>query len=319
MHRDLTVVFLFSGQGSHYRGMGIELFQQHAVFKRSMEECDAIMRRHLQVSLIDELYYNNSPDFTELIITHPAIVAVELSMFRIMEQLGVKADITCGNSLGEFAAAAACGIWSPETAMEAAIEQAKAITRNNTEGGMMAVNCTRDAAIDADYTKFGLYLSSDNFNGHFSVAGTKADLQAYKATLVDKNTFPLAVSYPFHSPLLDPAKQEFMYYMHRISPLAAPSNTFISGVECVLKEAVRPEYFWQAVSQYSSFPKLIQYIEQWAPCLYIDLGPSGSAATFAKYSLSAGSGSYTFPLMTPYKNEMQRLGFLETMFEIKRN
>jgi len=114
--------------------MGQKLFEQNAVFRNSLEQSDSIVQKHLSRSLINELYNINQPIFDDLLITHPAIVAVEIAMYKVLQSMSVKPDYVVGNSLGEFAAAVVSGIWSAETAIEAAIEQAKAIVHNNITG-----------------------------------------------------------------------------------------------------------------------------------------------------------------------------------------
>src|SRR5690242_15974263 len=124
-----NMVFLFSGQGSQYRGMGSSLFKNNAVFRRSIEQSDAIVQQLLGRSLINELYFISNPVFDDLLITHPAIVAVEIAMWQVMNDMGLQPAYVTGNSLGEFAAAVASGVWSAEHAVEASVEQAKSVVR----------------------------------------------------------------------------------------------------------------------------------------------------------------------------------------------
>ena len=105
--------------------MGKTLYDSNPSFSKSLNQSDAFVKQHLGRSIIEELYHNTHESFDDLLITHPAIVAIELAMLEVMKDLGIIADYVSGNSLGEFAAGVAAGIWTTEMALEAAVEQAK--------------------------------------------------------------------------------------------------------------------------------------------------------------------------------------------------
>ena len=315
MHSNLKIVFLFSGQGSQYRGMGRKLFEQNAVFRNALEQTDSIVQKHLSRSLINELYNINQPIFDDLLITHPAIVAVEIAMYKVLQSMSVKPDYVVGNSLGEFAAAVVSGIWSAETAIEAAIEQARAIVHNNITGGMLAVIHQKTKDVEDIYLKHNLFLAADNFDGHFTVSGTVQDLDAFQAELNKLNIqfLRLPVAVPFHSPLMEGGRNGFIYYMNNVSFLSETKSGFISGIKYEALNELPEDYFWNVVSKYTNFSKLVNYIEIKGPCLYIDLGPSGTSATFVKYNLTTTSSSQTFQIMTPFKREEQQLELLKKL------
>jgi len=309
--------FLFSGQGSQYRGMGKWLFEHNPVFRDTIEQSDLQVRRLLNRSIIDELYGIQRSTFDELLITHPAIVAVEIAMYKVMQDMGITPDYCSGNSLGEFAAAVASGVWSAETAIEASVEQAKAIVKNNRGGGMLAVIHKRTKDMELLYRKHDLVLASDNFDGQFTLAGTIQNLDLFKSGLIDRGIqfLVLPVAFPFHSPLINDARDDFVYYLSGISSLSSPPPIFVPGIMPEEAGELPVNYFWNVVSEYTDFPATVRYIESKGPCLYIDLGPSGTSASFVKYNLSPASSSQTFQIMTPFKGEGQRLKILRDLLD----
>ena len=312
------IVFLFTGQGSHYRGMGDWLFRNNTVFRQSLERSDAIVRQQLNRSLIEELYFVKSPSFDELLVTHPSIIAVEVAMYDVlMHDLGIRYDYVAGSSLGEFAAAAASGVWMPETAVEAAIEQAKSICREEGEGGMLAVIHTRNRELEALYHTLHLFLAADNFDGHFTLTGRKHDLDCCQVELnrMGIDSMRLAVAHPFHSPLIGEMRGGFDYYIGTLSSLARPGKGFVSGLLCEEADRLPAGYFWDVVSGYMDYRRVIRYMESKGPCLYVDLGPSGTGANFARYNIGAGSLSRTCPIMSPFKREQEQLVQLKKMLE----
>lgn len=315
--KDMKIVFLFSGQGSHYRGMGKTLFDNNTVFRDSLKQSAEIVEKHLHRSLIDELYKIKSREFDDLLITHPAIVAVEIAMYHMLQAMNIKSDYVTGYSLGEFAACVASGVWSPAMAIEACIEQAKCIVRNGVPGGMVAVICPRTEHVEQLYRSHNLHLAADNFQGHFTLSGCVADLEVFQKALdnVGYQSLRLPVSFPFHSPLIDDARHGFSYYMNSITPLSNPAAGFISCLKCEELKILPENYFWDIASEYTNFPNLVKYTENKGPCLYIDLGPSGTMASFVKYNLNAGSLSQTFPIMTGFGREENQLEALQKLMD----
>lgn len=316
--RDLRIVFLFSGQGSHYRGMGQSLFEHEPVFRSVMEKAEQIVQKQLNRSLIHELYTKKQPDFDDLLVTHPAIVAVEIAMLRLLESMGIRPDYINGNSLGEFAAAVAAGAWTEEQAMEAAMEQAKSIVRNDVCGGMLAIFSPNTEEARQIYSSYDLFLAGDNFHGHFTVSGTAHNLDRFQRELDRRGVQfqRLPVCYPFHSPLIDGSESGFIYHMSNMPDLVVPHPGFISGITGEKLSVLPSNYFWHVARHYTHFPKVVGYTESKGACLYMDLGPSGTSATFVKYNLSTSSRSRSFPIMTQFRKERQQLETLKKMLDI---
>ena len=314
----LKIVFLFSGQGSQFSGMGESLFEHNATFKNCVEQSDAVIRKRLNRSLIDELYAAKEQPFDDLLMTHPGIVAVEIAIYRVLQEMGITPDYVCGSSLGEFAAGVVNGVWTAQMAIEASIEQAKSIVRNSSSGGMLAVMNKRGKDMQYLYSKHKLYVAADNFDGHFTLAGPAQSINAcqYELSHMGIPFQRLPVNYAFHSPMIE-GELEFAYYMAATPFLSNPKAGFISGIKCKESNSLHGNYFWDVVTRYIDFKKIIHYIECRGPCLYVDLGPSGSAANFVKYNLSPVSRSQTFQIMTPFKREREQLKALQKMIELQ--
>lgn len=314
---DKRIVMLFSGQGSHYRGMGQQLYEQHVIFRRSLEKSERIIQRMLHRSIIKELYHEQ-PDtpFDDLLITHPAIVAVEIALYDTLKALDIVPVCVSGNSLGEFAAGVAAGVWTTEAAIEAAVEQAKSILRYDIEGGMLVV-LTEKENVWPLYEHYDLYLAADNFPGHFTLAGTAVQLDLFQVELsLNGISFVrLPVACPFHSPLIDMARSDYTLYTACSVTLNKPEISFVSGYIGKEQPALTADYFWNAVSRFSSFSHTVRATEAHGPCFYIDMGPSGASATMFKYNLPASSGSDIFQIMSPFKREMEQLKKLQAMIQ----
>ncbi len=311
---DYKIVFLFSGQGSQYRNMGKELYLNHPIFKRSIQKSDLIFQKHLQRSLIEELYYNNNLIFDELLITHPAIVAIEVAMIEVMDSCNIYPDYVLGQSLGEFAAGVASKVWSSDSAIKAAIEQAKSLVRSGITGGMMSVINSESHRNLEIYKRYNLYLGMDNFRGHFTVSGELSDLKCYEEILKEEKISysHLPVRVPFHSPLIEKGLNDFLYSIPNEVMLTKPNIPYLSNISNDFLSQVDYEYYNQVTSTYSNYSKSIHLLEERGPCLYIDLGPSGTNATFVKYTITKDSLSCTQSIISHFGNELENLKKLQS-------
>lgn len=316
--KNQKIIFLFSGQGSQYRGMGQILYEENNVFRTSLERSEIIIQRLLNRSLISELYYSKDKNFDDLLMTHPAIIAVEIAMYEVLQSMGVTPDYIFGNSLGEFAAAFVCKVWDLDTVIRFSIEQAKAIVQSGLEGGMLAVMDFEKKLKKNYYLNYDLFLASDNFEGHYTLSGSVKNLDNFQLHLSEKNIsfFRLPVKIPFHSSLLINELSHFKYRTITDFSLSNPSSEFVSGLKGEKMDTISVNYFDEAVSLYTNYTKTIEYLEEKKPCIYIDLGPSGTSSTFAKYNLDPKSNSITFQIMSPFKKELERLRELKETLQL---
>jgi bacillaene synthase trans-acting acyltransferase len=310
-------VFMFSGQGSQYFQMGRELFEGNETFRGWMVRLDEIARRSSGRSVIDTLYSDGrgkGDPFDRTLLTHPAIFMVEYSLAQCLNHAGVWPDLVLGVSLGSFAAAAVAGFIDVEDALSAVIRQAMALEEWCEPGGMTAV--LADPALFAeDFLGGRAELAAVNFSSHFVVSARRTELAEIEAALKKQNvTYQrLPVSVAFHSRWIDKAKAPFESFMRSIRckegrlPLACCDQTAIlSGLP--------DDYFWNVVRHPIRFRETTARLEQQGAHRYIDVGPSGTLATFLKYGLPAATMSTVHAILTPFGADQKNLKAVSASF-----
>ncbi|KAJ8514907.1 hypothetical protein ONZ45_g7609 [Pleurotus djamor] len=138
------LVFIFSGQGPQYPGMGIELFDAFPVFRESILASDRTHKSVTGRSLLDDygLFSPSSPcplsGTWPVEVTLPAIAAFQMAIFDLLLDIGIKPDVVMGHSAGETAVLYASGAGSQAMAMEIAIARGQAFASIEHQGGTMA-------------------------------------------------------------------------------------------------------------------------------------------------------------------------------------
>lgn len=302
------VVWMFSGQGSQYPGMGRELYDQEPIFRESLERCDRITRPWLRVPLLEVLFDPHlAADSADTRITHPAIFAVQYALARALLARGHTPDILLGYSLGEFVAQLVAETIPLETGLELLHRHASLMETATPEGGMLAVLDSPDAVhrIMGDIPE--LWIAAHNFENHCAVAGTTRAVDELQRRLeAQQATYQrLPVRRAFHCPLMDAAAPTFRGHLAGIRA-GPPRFEIVSAATG--GRSIGVEGMWPATRQPVEFLRTVRNLDAtYAEGLtYVDLGPSGTLATFVKY-LRPRAGSAWYPIMTPWGGALKNL------------
>ena len=168
------VVFVFSGQGSQWFGMGQRLYMEEAVFRDALDTCDHAIRTHLGQSILDDLFADRAwSRLDDIDVVQPAIFAVQVALASLWNAWGVKPDAVIGHSMGEVAAAHIAGALSLDDATRVICARAQLLRRASGRGAMLTAEISptearrivdgtnRDVAIAATNSHQTTVLSGD--------------------------------------------------------------------------------------------------------------------------------------------------------------
>lgn len=206
----MSRAYVFPGQGSQFPGMGKELYESNARAKELFDEADRI----LGFSLSGTMFEGTEEDLKQTRITQPAIFLHSV-VSAICLGDGFRPDMVAGHSLGEFSALTATGCLGFEDGLRLVYARAMAMQAcgEKVPGSMAAIIALDDRTIEEICSRIEGIVVPVNFNspGQVVISGEKEAVKEACAKLKEagaKRALPLPVGGAFHSPLMEPARQE---------------------------------------------------------------------------------------------------------------
>ncbi|MFD9984924.1 type I polyketide synthase [Streptomyces massasporeus] len=230
---DKDVVFVFSGQGAQWAGMGRGLYRTSPAFRRALDACDGAVRRELGWSLVDRLLSDDSEFPTDVAIVQPALWAMQVALAAAWRERGVDPGLCMGHSMGEVAAAHVCGALSLDDAAAVICRRSRLMQRAAGHGAMLAVELSADRARRyAEPHGESVCVAAENAPGTTVLAGDPGPLAALRAELEESGVLCRAVkvNVASHSPQMDALREDLLRELAGLSP-ASGTTRMVSSVD----------------------------------------------------------------------------------------
>nr|WP_240807311.1 type I polyketide synthase [Polyangium spumosum] len=271
-------VYVFSGQGSQWAGMGRQLLAEQPVFRAAVEEIDALLSRHARFSLVEEMSaHEERSRLGETEIAQPAIFAIQVGLARLLGSWGVTPGALIGHSVGEVAAAHLSGALSLEEAVRLVALRARIMQKATGHGRMAWASLPpEDAAATIAGRETRVSIAAVNDPVSVVLSGETAALEAKLGELAARgvSTRPLRVKYAFHSPQMEPLAQELAEGLGRVDARvnSVPMISTVTGAR-IAGELLDARYWQRNVRETVDLLRAVETALAEGYNLFVELGP----------------------------------------------
>lgn len=208
----MKTAFVYPGQGAQYVGMGQDLYEKYPEIKELYSQANGI----LGIDIAEISFSGPEEKLKQTYITQPAIVVHSIAAARLVKN--ITPDFTAGHSLGEFTALITAGALSFESGLKLVklrgeLMQKAGEMNKGTMAAIIGLDNEKTTAVCAEASSAGI-VQVANFNSpgqiviSGSVEGVLKAMELAKAAGA-KMAKQLVVHGAFHSPLMEPAREEF--------------------------------------------------------------------------------------------------------------
>ncbi len=285
----MKIAFLFPGQGSQSVGMGKELADNFPIARQIFEEAD----QALGFSISKLCFEGPEEELRKTFNTQPAILTVSVAAFRVLQEAGIKANVTAGHSLGEYSALVAAEVLDFADAVRLVNKRGQFMQEAVPlgQGAMAAVmGISREFVVEvcAQVEKEQGAVQAVNFNcpGQIVIAGKTTAVEkaaeALKAAGA-KRTIMLPVSAPFHSTLLKPAAEKLAVELAKVKfhePII-PVVANVNGKISTSKEGIKDLLVAQAASPVL-WEDCVATVAEFGATVSVEVGPGKVLTGFTK-------------------------------------
>ncbi|MDQ0935944.1 acyl transferase domain-containing protein/thioesterase domain-containing protein/acyl carrier protein [Streptomyces turgidiscabies] len=275
------VAVLFAGQGAQRLGMGRRLYGESVVFAAAFDEVVGELDRYLESSLRDVVWGEDAEVLNATGWAQPALFAVEVALFRLLESFGVEPEYLLGHSIGEVAAAYVAGVFDLADACRLVAARARLMQALPAGGAMVAIAAPEEEVVS--HLAGGVSVAAVNAPGSVVVSGEEAavlEVGEYFAGQGVKTT-RLRVSHAFHSVLMEPMLDDFTAAIADVT-FSPPRIPVVSDLTGEPADMTSPEYWARQVRSAVRFADGLAWLAERGVDTFVEVGPDGVVAGLAQ-------------------------------------
>ncbi|HVE17248.1 MAG TPA: acyltransferase domain-containing protein, partial [Chthoniobacterales bacterium] len=273
----VPLVFVFTGMGPQWWGMGQELFKNERLAAAALDEIDGYFQPLAGWSLKEAMLAEEADSrMAHTEVAQPANFAIQVALTRLWEAQGIRPVAVVGHSVGEVTAAYVAGVYTLEEAVRVSYHRSHLQQSMAGQGSMLAVGLP-EAEAEALISDFpGVSIAAINSFSAVTLSGDTGPLRQLAADLEARGVFNkfLRVEVAYHSPQMEPLREELFRVLGDLKPRAAtlPLYSTAHG-RFVPGESWDARYWWQNVRHAVRFASATQHLIEDGYTTFLEVGP----------------------------------------------
>ena len=272
------VVFVFTGMGPQWYGMGQDLYHADPFFRAALDEFDRLFAEISGGSIIERTWNGTTGDrITDVEVAQPANMALQWALAAWWRSLGIEPLFAIGHSVGEIAGACVAGALSLEEGVRVICARSRLQKALQGRGEMLAVGLSLEDA-EETIAPYGDSLSVAAVNSPVSVtiSGETADLDRLRADMDGRQLFcqQLHTEIAYHSGQMDGIRGEFLASLADLSPAKSrvPLLSTVTGAPVAGTE-LTPDHWWRNIRSPVLFDRTFEQIPGGTAPIFLQIGP----------------------------------------------
>ncbi|MEO8057469.1 MAG: SDR family NAD(P)-dependent oxidoreductase [Burkholderiales bacterium] len=293
------LVFMFTGQGSQYPGMGERLYRIAPVFRDVIDRCDSLLGADAAGRTLKSVLFGAPADpapIHDTAWTQPALFAVEYGLTQLWRSWGIEPAAVIGHSVGEYIAACVAGVFTLEDGLRLIKERGRLMQALPAGGSMAAVFAPLEDVVAAIAPMNDrLAIAAVNAADSVVVSGESAAVEALLATLAERNLqgHRLFVSLAAHSPLVEPALAAMEACARSVTMQAPRIPVAWNLTGGALPATVPDAHYWRRhLREPVRFADGIEWLQREGYRSFVEVGPHPTLIALAQRTLPEAGTSF---------------------------
>lgn len=283
------LVWLCSGQGSQWAGMGQALHAHSAPFAQTLERCLQACGKRFGSILREAMWTAPAHRLAQMELAQPAVVAFQIAMAAHWRAQGLEPQLLIGHGVGEYAAAVIAGHYAIEQIMPLVCSRGRLMQQAMPAGGGGLLSATGEPAmLLALAAAYQLDLAAENGPQQLVFSGPRSAIEACAQALRGQGTVHtrLRVAGATHSALLDPIRSTFAEELAGLQaePGSVPMISTLSGelLSAAQLNAGQADYWCRQLREPVRYAQALQQAQALGAGVFLELGADATLTTLAR-------------------------------------
>ena len=274
------IAFVFPGQGTQYPGMGKSLYESNRIFKKRVDEADALVPFDLKAVM----FYSRAIHETRY--AQVALYVMECALVDVLKEEGIEPHGTAGLSIGEYAALYTARVLDFETGLKVVVKRGELMhaSAEKNDTAMLAMLGTFTQAEKIEEAIEDVYIANHTMKKQVVLAGSKDALkeaEVFGKSLGVKRFIPLDTAAAFHTPYMRDARTAFASFLKDI-PFNEPDIPLYLNTTGNRHEGDLKSIMIKQMASPVFFHSMIKRMIEDGFTYFLEAGPKRTLATFIR-------------------------------------